>query len=73
MRGEILVFIKAFDDMFSNTVVARTSYTFREVITGAKFKAMFVPSDANKTVLQLDKLNSIVEADISHAFVAPKL
>ncbi len=25
-QGEILVFIKAFDDMFSNVVVARTSY-----------------------------------------------
>src|SRR6187402_232642 len=30
IHGEILVFITTFDDMFSNTVAARTSYTFNE-------------------------------------------
>jgi inward rectifier potassium channel len=59
MQGEVLVFIKAFDDMFSNTVVARTSYTFKEIIVGAKFNPMFKRSpEGNKTVLNLDKLNS---------------
>jgi inward rectifier potassium channel len=59
MQGEILVFIKAFDDMFSNTVVARTSYTFKEIIVGAKFNPMFKRSpEGNKTVLHIDKLNS---------------
>jgi hypothetical protein len=38
--GEVIVFIKAFDDMFSNTVVARTSYTFNEIIYGAKYIPM---------------------------------
>ena len=59
MQGEILVFIKAFDDMFSNVVVARTSYTFNEIVIGAKFDPMYHRArDANKTVLYLDKLNS---------------
>ena len=40
-QGEILVFIKAFDDMFSNVVVARTSYTLNEVIIGARFEPMY--------------------------------
>ena len=40
-KGEVLVFLKAFDDMFSNTVVARTSYIFNELVFGAKFKPMY--------------------------------
>ncbi len=66
-KGELLVFIKAFDDMFSSTVVARTSYIFNEVIYGAKFKPMFKTSSDNKrTLLYLDKLNSFDAIDISH-------
>lgn len=58
INGEILVFIKTFDDMFSNTVAIRTSYTFDEVVYGARFQPMYSRNDANtKTVLYLDKLN----------------
>jgi inward rectifier potassium channel len=57
--GEILVFVKAFDDMFSTTVAARTSYTFEELIYGAKFDLMYGNNENNtKTVLFLDRLNS---------------
>lgn len=69
LQGEILVFVKAFDDMFSSTVVARTSYTFKEIIVGAKFNQMYKRSETgHKTILYLDKLNSFSEADISYAF-----
>jgi hypothetical protein len=65
-RGEILIFIKAFDDMFSNTVVARSSYTFREIIYGAKFIPMYHRNnDADATILDLEKLNSLVDAEIT--------
>ncbi|MEP6710785.1 MAG: ion channel [Ferruginibacter sp.] len=58
LKGEIIVFIKAFDDMFSNTVVTRSSYTFNEIEYGAKYKPMF-QRDKNDsgTILQIDKLN----------------
>ncbi|WP_428229744.1 ion channel [Flavobacterium sp.] len=57
-QGEILVFITTFDNMFSNTVAARSSYTFNEIIYGAKFETMYNRSqDSSKTVLHLDKLN----------------
>lgn len=57
--GEIVVFVKTFDDMFSNTVAIRTSYTFDEVIYGAKFEPMYARSvDNSRTILNLDKLNS---------------
>lgn len=58
IHGEILVFIKTFDDMFSNTVAIRTSYTFEEVVYGAKFQPMYSRNSSNtKTILHLDKLN----------------
>ncbi len=57
--GEIIVFIKAFDDMYSTTVVRRTSYIFDEVVYGAKFNPMFSRSeDDSRTILHIDKLNS---------------
>jgi len=72
-RGEILVFVKAFDDMFSNIVVARTSYIFSEVVFGAKFKPMYYRSnEGDKTILDLEKLNAYNPADISYAFQEEK-
>ncbi|HXS57771.1 MAG TPA: hypothetical protein VN726_16670 [Hanamia sp.] len=64
-KGEILVFVKAFDDMFSNTVVTRTSYTFKELVIGAKFDYMYHRSEGDdKTLLHLDKLNSYSQVDL---------
>ena len=55
---ELLVFLKAFDDMFSNSVLAKTSYTNKELIQGAKFKPMYFKSEADATtVIDLGKLN----------------
>lgn len=69
VNGEILLFIKAFDDMFSNNVVDRSSYTLKEVVVGAKFLPMYHRSaNANKTILEIEKLNSHTEADISFSF-----
>ena len=57
-NGELIVFIKAFDDMFSNTVVIRSSYTFNEFIYGAAFNPMYHRDENNSsTVLDLGKLN----------------
>lgn len=65
--GEILIFVKAFDDMFSSTVVARTSYTLQELVIGAKFVPMYHRNaEKDKTILELDKLNTYVSADINH-------
>lgn len=65
IKGEIMVFIKAFDDKYSNTVMARTSYTFKEVIYGAKFLPMFNHNtENNKTMLHLHKLNDFQTMEI---------
>lgn len=63
--GEILVYIKTFDDMYSSTVAKRTSYTFDEVIYGAKFTSMYSKNQSNtKTVLHLENLNSFVKVNL---------
>jgi inward rectifier potassium channel len=63
---EMLVYVKAFDDMFSNTVVARTSYTNHEVVVGAKFIPMYHRSEKGATtIVELDKLNSFEKAEVA--------
>jgi inward rectifier potassium channel len=58
IEGELMVYVKVFDDMFSTTVAKRTSYSFDEIVYGAKFVTMFSRStDENKTVLHIDKLD----------------
>jgi inward rectifier potassium channel len=65
INGEILVFVKVFDDMYSTSVVKRTSYIFEEVVYGAKFNLMFSKSDDNsKTLLHIDKINSFSRVEI---------
>ncbi len=65
LTGEILVYINAFDDKFSNTVISRTSYTFKEIIYGAKFSPMFHRDQhEDLTILDLDKINAYEPADI---------
>ena len=58
-RMELIVMIKAFDDHFSNVVQQRTSYTYQQVIYGAKFLPMFERSpDGGYTLLELNKINA---------------
>ena len=65
-RAEILVFIRAFDDMFSNTVVARSTYIGEEIIFGAKFLPMYYRDEkGGTTILNMDKLNDMERKDIS--------
>jgi len=61
-----MVTVKAFDDHYSNTVQQRTSYTADELIYGAKFRPAFRRSeDGAATLLELDKIDDYVPADLS--------
>lgn len=63
---EVMVTVKAFDDHYSNTVQQRTSYTADELIYGAKFRPAFRRSeDGAATLLELDKIDDYVPADLS--------
>lgn len=62
---ELLVYVKAFDDIYSNTVVARTSYSKEEFVCGGKFLPMYHRSENGETtMLELDKLNAFEKVDV---------
>ena len=67
-NAEVLVFIKAFDDVFANTVMTRTSYVASEIIWGGKFKIMYYPNDERtKTILDLEMINDYDKVDLPQA------
>jgi inward rectifier potassium channel len=69
-EAEMLVFTKAYDETFANTVVARTSYVATEFVYGAKFNLMYHPSeDRQSTILEMDKLNDYTKVEIATAIV----
>jgi Inward rectifier potassium channel. len=64
-NAEVLVYLKAYDEVFANTVIARTSYTADEIIEGAKFKPMYQPSPTGTTtILNIDLLNAYDRVNI---------
>ncbi len=64
-KGEILIYLNAFDDTFSNNVIARTSYTFDEILYGYKFTPMYSRSDTGETtVIHLEMLNVCTKVDL---------
>jgi inward rectifier potassium channel len=71
---ELIVNIKAFDDHFSNTVQQRSSYTYRELVFGAKFLPMYErPESGSYTILELDKINAHERAPLPEADEVPDL
>ena len=60
---ELYVLVKGFNDVYSNTVLQRTSYTYHEIKVNQKFTPMYYESE-NGTVLELQKLSKFVVSDI---------
>jgi inward rectifier potassium channel len=55
---EIYVSIRAFDDVYSNVVQQRTSYTYDEILFGRKFVQMYRESDDGRTtIVELQRLH----------------
>lgn len=56
---EVYVLVRGFDDVFSNFVLRRTSYTYSEILFNRKFVPMYRESEDGKTtILELHKLNA---------------
>jgi len=72
-KMEALVFVKAFDEVFSNTVVQRFSYIVSEVVWGAKFRIMYHADPRHgTTVLDLDKLNDHEKVELLSPVITPQ-
>ncbi|MEP6749567.1 MAG: ion channel [Bacteroidota bacterium] len=55
---EVYVLVRGFDDVYSNVVLQRTSYTYEEIKFNKKFMPMYRESaDGKTTILELHKLN----------------
>lgn len=61
---ELYVMLRGFDDVFSNYVQQRTSYTYPEILFHKKFIPMFRESDDGQaTILELHKLNKFRDTE----------
>ena len=58
---ELYIHVRGFDDVYSNVVLKRTSYTYEEIKFNRKFVPMYRESENGKTtILELQKLNQSV-------------
>lgn len=72
-KMEALIFVKAFDEVFSNTVVQRFSYVSSEVVWGAKFRMMYHADEKHgTTILDLDKLNDFEKVELLSPVITPQ-
>ena len=62
LQAEFLILIKGVDDRFSQTVHARFSYRYDEIVWGAKFARAFDVDEDGDLRLDLDRVSDIVKA-----------
>lgn len=58
LQSEFLIIVKGFDDTFGQTVHARYSYRFDEIIWGAKFASAFDLGSEGELVMRLEKIGA---------------
>ena len=57
--AEVFVLLSGIDETFSQAVYARVSYKAAEVVWGARFKDMFLPSKDGRVTIDVRKLHDI--------------
>jgi inward rectifier potassium channel len=63
-NAELLVIIKAFDDVVGEQFYSRNSYRAHEVRWGVKFAPMFFTTEHGDVVLHIDKVHSVMESPL---------
>lgn len=63
-EAEFLILLKGFDDTFSQTVHARSSYKHDEVVVGAKFDTIYGTDVDGKTTIDLHKIHNIERVEL---------
>jgi inward rectifier potassium channel len=61
LQAEVLILVKAYDDTFSQTVLARYSYRHDEIVWGRRFAPAFFVDDEGDLVLEVQKVGALTE------------
>ena len=56
LQAEVMILIKAYDDTFSQTVLARYSYRYDEIVWNQRFAPAFSVDVGGDLVLELQKV-----------------
>jgi inward rectifier potassium channel len=59
LQAEILILVKAYDDTFSQTVLARHSYRHDEIVWGRRFAPAFFVDEEGDLVLEVRKVGEL--------------
>jgi inward rectifier potassium channel len=62
LQAEVMILLKAYDDTFSQTVLARYSYRYDEIVWSEKFAPAFSVDSAGDLVLELQKVGQITDS-----------
>lgn len=60
MRPEFLVLLQGYDETFAQDVHANSSYVFKDLVWGKKFRRMYFPEEGH-TILELDWIDELEE------------
>lgn len=66
---EVYVSVRGFNDVYSNTVLQRTSYRYDEIKVNKKFTPMYYETEAG-TILELQKLSKVVAVEVEETRIA---
>lgn len=64
-NAELIVQVDGYDETYNQQVTSRVSYTFDEVVHGAKFDRAFIHSDNGEPILDFNKLSSFSKVDLN--------
>ena len=59
LQAEVMILVKAYDDTFSQTVMARYSYRYDEIVWGRRFAPAFTVDPDGDLVLQVQKVGDL--------------
>jgi inward rectifier potassium channel len=64
MQAELMILLKGFDETFGQTVHARNSYRYDEIIWGARFAPAFTTDSDGQLRLEIDRVGDVVPAPL---------
>ena len=65
LNAEFLIMLKGYDDTFAQTVHARTSYKYDELVWGAKFVPGFYTNDEGSLIVEVNKVGKCKWAELN--------